>query len=113
MIASYQLEAIPSAARMQRKLRPCALLYLASADRRSEDVRVLPIVVSELKFRNVERHVFGADLTEASDDPALEDAPETFKGGRLRGPRRGQPRQVQGSRGLAARCNARACAFKA
>jgi hypothetical protein len=100
MIASYQLEAIPSAARMQRKLRPCALLYLASADRRSEDVRVLPIVVSELKFRNVERHVFGADLTEASDDPALEDAPETFKGGRLRGPRRGQPRQVQGSRDL-------------
>ncbi len=51
---------------------------LTAFNRRSEDVRVLPIVVSELKFRNIERHVFGADLVEASDDPAFEDGPKAL-----------------------------------
>jgi hypothetical protein len=44
---------------------------LTASDSRPEYVGVLPIVITELKFRNVERHVFGADFMEASDDPAL------------------------------------------
>jgi hypothetical protein len=34
--------------------------------------------IAELEFRNVERHIFGAHLVEASDDAALEDRPEAF-----------------------------------
>jgi hypothetical protein len=48
---------------------------LASADRRSEDVRVFAVIIAELKLGNIERHVFLADLVEAPDDPALEDRP--------------------------------------
>ena len=51
---------------------------LASRNRRSEDICVLPIIVAELKFRNVQRHIFGTDFVEASDDPALEDRPEAL-----------------------------------
>ena len=51
---------------------------LASLDRCSEDVRAVAIVIPELKFRNVQRHVFGADPVECADDPALEDPPEAF-----------------------------------
>src|SRR5258708_12868721 len=36
------------------------------------------VVVAELKFGDVQRHVFGADLVERADDTALEDAPKTF-----------------------------------
>src|SRR5262245_6189210 len=44
----------------------------------SEDVRVVPIVVTELKFRDVQRHVFCTHLVERTDHAALEDTPETF-----------------------------------
>lgn len=43
-----------------------------------EDIGVVPIIVAELELCNVQRHVFGADLVEASDDAALEDRPEAF-----------------------------------
>ena len=56
-------------------MRQPALTY---TDRRSEDVRILPIVVAELKLRDVQRHIFGADFVEAADNPALEDRPKTF-----------------------------------
>jgi hypothetical protein len=36
------------------------------------------MVVTELKFRNVQRHIFGADLVERADNAALEDRPEAF-----------------------------------
>jgi hypothetical protein len=52
----------------------------ASFDRRSENVRVLPIVIAELELGNIERHIFAADFVETSDDTALEDAPEAFDG---------------------------------
>jgi hypothetical protein len=45
---------------------------------RTEDVGVLPIVVAELKFRDVERHIFGADFVEASNDPALKERPKAL-----------------------------------
>ena len=47
-------------------------------DCRSENVGVAPIVVPELKFGNVQRHVLGANFMEAADDTALEDRPEAF-----------------------------------
>ncbi len=51
---------------------------LAPTDRRSEDVRVLPVVVTELEFRDIQRHVFGAHLVERAHHAALEDRPEAF-----------------------------------
>ena len=45
----------------------------ASFNRRSEDVRVLAIIVAELELGDVERHVLGADLVECADNAALED----------------------------------------
>jgi hypothetical protein len=50
----------------------------APTDCRSEDVRVVPIVISELKLRDVQRHIFGANFVKAADDTALEDGPKTF-----------------------------------
>ena len=44
----------------------------------TENIRVVPVVVSELKFGNIERHVLGADLVERADNAALQDRPETF-----------------------------------
>ena len=51
---------------------------LASADRRSEDVRILAVVVAELKLGDIERHVLRAHLVEGPDHTALEDRPEAF-----------------------------------
>jgi hypothetical protein len=51
---------------------------LTAIDRRAENVRVLPVVISELKLRNVQRHIFGANFVEAADNPALEDRPKAF-----------------------------------
>jgi hypothetical protein len=55
-----------------------AYVNSTSADRRSENVRILPIVVAELEFRNVQRHVLGAHLVERAHYSALEDRPEAF-----------------------------------
>jgi hypothetical protein len=54
--------------------------FLASLDRRPENVRVLPVVISELEFRNIERHIFAAHFVERADYAALEDRPEAFNG---------------------------------
>src|SRR6202050_1770501 len=56
----------------------CTRLLLASANRRVENVLVLPIVIAELKLRDIERHILGADLVERADNAALEDAPKAF-----------------------------------
>lgn len=45
---------------------------------RSEHVGIEPIVISELKLRHVERHIFGAHLMERADYAAFEDRPKTF-----------------------------------
>ena len=50
---------------------------------RAEYVRVLPIVIPELKLGNVERHVLGADLVERADNSALQDRPKAFNGVRV------------------------------
>lgn len=50
----------------------------AACYRRPEHAGVEAVVVPELKFRDVQRQIFGADLVERADHAALEDAPETF-----------------------------------
>jgi hypothetical protein len=50
----------------------------APLNRRPENIRVVAIVVPELKFRNVERHVFAAHLVERANDAEFEDRPEAF-----------------------------------
>jgi hypothetical protein len=52
----------------------------ASATRysRTEDVGVIAIVVTELKFGNVERHILATDLVEGADNAAFHQRPETF-----------------------------------
>ena len=51
---------------------------LASPNRRSENIRVLPIVIAELELGNIERHIFAAHFVECADDTALEDRPKSF-----------------------------------
>lgn len=50
----------------------------ASVDRRSEDIGIIPIIVAELKLRDIQRHVFGADPMEHADHATLEDRSETL-----------------------------------
>jgi hypothetical protein len=50
----------------------------AACYRASKHVRVHPIVVAELKFRDVQRHVFGGHLVERADHAALKDAPKAL-----------------------------------
>src|ERR1051326_4598561 len=51
---------------------------LASADRRSENVRIHAVIVAELELRDIERQIFLADLVEGPDHAALDDRPEAF-----------------------------------
>jgi hypothetical protein len=52
-------------------------LFDASAflDRRTENIGVFPIVISELEFRDVERQVFAADLVKGADHAPLDESP--------------------------------------
>src|ERR1700730_10962385 len=60
---------------------PSAMLALsASRDCRSENVRILPVVIAELELGNIERHVFAAHFVERADHAALENRPEAFNG---------------------------------
>lgn len=45
---------------------------------RSKNVGVKAVIVAELKFRDVQRHVLGADLVERADNASLEDAPKAL-----------------------------------
>ena len=50
----------------------------ASLNRRAKNVVIEAVVIAELEFRDVQRHILAADLVERADDAALEDAPKTF-----------------------------------
>jgi hypothetical protein len=52
--------------------------WLASANRRSENVRITAVVISELKFGDIQRHIFGTHFVECADNAALEDRPKTL-----------------------------------
>ena len=45
--------------------------YLTAADRRAEDIRIVAVIVAELKLRNVERQIFAADLWKLPTMPRL------------------------------------------
>jgi hypothetical protein len=47
-----------------------------SIDRRCKDVRVLSIIISELKLGDIERHIFAAHFVERADHAALENRPD-------------------------------------
>ena len=51
---------------------------LTSADHQAEDVMIAKVVVPELKFRDVERHIFGTEAVEGTKDATLEYRPGTF-----------------------------------
>lgn len=53
-------------------------MILASLNRHSEDIRIETVVVAELKFSDVQRHVLLADLVEGADNAALDDRPEAL-----------------------------------
>ena len=54
--------------------------FLAPLNRLSEDIRVLPVIITELELGNIERHIFAAHFVERPDYAALEDRPEAFDG---------------------------------
>jgi hypothetical protein len=59
------------------RLRPLDTgMSSASADHCAKNIQVHSVLIPELKFRDVQWHVFGADFVERTDDPALEDRPE-------------------------------------
>src|SRR3984893_1288299 len=53
---------------------------LTSRDRRSENVRVLSVIIAELELGNIEWHIFAAHFVECADHAALENRPEAFDG---------------------------------
>lgn len=55
-------------------------MTLTSANCRAENVVVLPVVVSEVEFCDVERQIFRTDLVIGADHAALQQRPEAFDG---------------------------------
>src|SRR5260370_38514946 len=52
--------------------------HSTSLNRYSENIIIHPVIISELKFSDVQRQGFAADFVERADDTALEDAAEAF-----------------------------------
>jgi hypothetical protein len=52
----------------------------ATRYRGAENVRVVPVVIAELKFGNIQRKVFAAHLVKAAHDAALQERPEAVNG---------------------------------
>ena len=50
----------------------------ATTYRCSEDVRIIPVVIPKLKFRDVQRQIFAANFVEAAHDAALQERPEAI-----------------------------------
>ena len=58
----------------------------ASCYRSLKNLRVMAVVIAELKFRDIQRHIFAAHLVERADRSALEDRPEALNRVRVNGP---------------------------
>lgn len=52
----------------------------ATRYRRAENVHVIAVVITKLKFRDVQRQIFTADFVEAAHDAAFQERPETVDG---------------------------------
>ena len=50
----------------------------AACYRLPEHIGIATVIISELKFRDAQRHIFGAHLVESANHAALEDAPKAF-----------------------------------
>jgi len=57
----------------------------AACYRRTKNIRVVPVVVAELKLRNVQRQILSADLVERAHDATLEQRPEAINRLRMDG----------------------------
>src|SRR6266487_4174617 len=68
----------PRAQEPPQSMRAMDEVVSASFNRRSEDVRVLTVIVAELELSNIERHVLAADLVKRAEHAALEDRPEAL-----------------------------------
>ena len=69
----------PKTARQSKSPKQFQLLEVsACADRRPENVCVEAVVIAELKFRDVQRHVLLADLMESADNTALDNGAEAL-----------------------------------
>jgi hypothetical protein len=44
------------------------MAQLAPTDRRSEDIRILAVIIAELELRDVQRQIFLADFVQGSGD---------------------------------------------
>jgi hypothetical protein len=53
-------------------------LVSAACYRTPENIGIVAVIVSELKFSDVQRHIFFADLMERADNAAFEDRPKTL-----------------------------------
>jgi hypothetical protein len=53
-------------------------LVSAACYRRLKHIRIEAVVISELKLRDVKRHIFGRHFMERADHTAFEDAPKAF-----------------------------------
>lgn len=67
----------------ERKEQPLVTGFLTFSNRRSEDIRVEAIVITELELGHIEGHILFAHLVESADNAALEDRPEAFDGLRV------------------------------
>ena len=55
-----------------------ASVKLSPADRRAEDIGVMPVVISELKLGNVERQTLCADFVKRANHAMFQDRPKAF-----------------------------------
>jgi hypothetical protein len=56
----------------------CANHALTSLDSRSEDVLVMPVIVAEREFRDIQMQILFADLVESADATAFDQRPEAL-----------------------------------
>jgi hypothetical protein len=52
----------------------------AACYRGTENIGIVAVVVAELKLRDVQRHIFGADFVEGADNATLQNRPKAFDG---------------------------------
>jgi hypothetical protein len=71
MMRSPNLEIRQLTKNRKEQAVPLAPSRSTPRDRRSEDVRIFSIIVAELEFSDIQRHVFAADLVESADTPRL------------------------------------------
>ena len=78
MLSPFSRHASSSVGLLAEYALPVA--HSATCYSRAEDVFVHAIVISELKFRHIDRKIFLADLMKRPDHPTFEDRPKALDG---------------------------------